>query len=368
MKYLVTGANGFVGKNLVVKLSEIPGVEILKYLRSDTEETLEYLISQADVIIHLAGENRPIDEDAFERVNVKLTSNVCSILKKLKKKIPIIYASSKHATEKSKYGLSKLAAENLIIKYTEDCGGGAVIYRFPGIFGKWSKPNYNSVVSTFCHSISSGNKILITSPNKLINLVYIDDVIDNLILTASQKLKGIQYKSINPEYSITIRELADQISGFKKMRFNLDISKFGQGLTRALYSTYLSYLPKDDFSYAVKGYKDKRGVFVEMLKESDFGQLSYFMAPPGVTRGCHYHHSKTEKFLVVNGTGLFKCKNILTNDYYEIKVSASDFRVIDSIPGWAHCIENIGAENLIVMLWANEIFDPQSPDTVKYEI
>lgn len=368
MKYLVTGANGFVGKNLVARLREMPGVEILKYLRSDSEATLEYLISQSDVIIHLAGENRPVDEADFERVNVELTSSICSILKKMKKKIPIIYASSRHATEKSKYGLSKLAAENLIINYTKFSGSGAAIYRFPGIFGKWSRPNYNSVVSTFCHNIALGNKISIASPNKLINLVYIDDVIDDLILTASQNIKGLQCKSINPEYSITIGELADQISRFKKMRLDLGVCKFGHGLTRALYSTYLSYLPKDDFSYPVKGYKDQRGVFVEMLKDSDFGQVSYFMAPPGVTRGSHYHHTKTEKFLVVNGTGLFKCTNILTNDYYEIKVSASDFRVIDSIPGWAHSIENIGKENLIVMLWANEIFNSQRPDTVKYEI
>lgn len=368
MKYLVTGANGFIGKNLVVKLREIPGAEILKFLRSDSSEMLEYCVSQADLIIHLAGENRPVDEADFQRVNVELTSSICDILRKLKKKIPVIYASSRHATGKSTYGLSKLAAENLIINYAQDCDSGAAIYRFPGVFGKWSKPNYNSVVSTFCHNIASGNEISIVCPDKLISLVYIDDLVDDLILTTSHKLKGVQYKSITPEYSITIGELAGQISRFKRMRSDLDVSKVGHGLTRALYSTYLSYLPKDDFWYSVNSYKDQRGVFVEMLKDSDFGQLSYFMAPPGITRGSHYHHSKTEKFLVVNGTGLFKFKNILTNEYYEIEVSSTDFKVVDSIPGWAHCIENIGAENLIVMLWANEIFNSQRPDTVRYEI
>lgn len=368
MKYLITGADGFVGKNLISNLLQFPNVEILKLLRSDPIEKLDDMIAQSSCVIHLAGENRPESPDHFHSTNVQLTSYICKVLSNQINKIPLIFASSKQVEDSSAYGNSKLDAEAIIADYAKKSGGAAIIYRFPGIFGKWCKPNYNSVVSTFCYNITHDLPIWISDKEKVLHLVYIDDVVRDLILVASSEFSGLNYRSIAPEYQIKLGELANQLYRFKNMRQNLMVESVGGGIIGALYSTYLSFCPKENFSYQIASHQDHRGIFVEMLKTPEYGQFSYFKAPPGVTRGGHYHQSKSEKFLVVQGSALFKYRNINSNELHELLVSASDCRMVDSIPGWAHSIKNVGSEELIVILWANEIFDPQYPDTYKCEV
>jgi UDP-2-acetamido-2,6-beta-L-arabino-hexul-4-ose reductase len=368
MKYLITGANGFVARNLGCRLRERPNIEILKFSRSESAIDLEDMVSQSDCIFHLAGENRPSSPELFSASNVQLTARICELLEKSKKSIPLIFASSKQAALENPYGISKLAAEEIIIKYAKRSGNTAVIYRLPGIFGKWGKPNYNSVVSTFCHNIAHGIPISIFDAEKSVDLVYIDDVVNDLIVMSESKNKGVLYRTVLPEYQITLGNLAKQLLRFKELRNSITIEPVEGGITGALYSTFLSYLPKQDFSYEIKAHQDVRGTFVEMIRAPGYGQVSYFTALPGVTRGGHFHHSKSEKFLVVRGSALFQFRNIVTDERYEITIIAQDHKIIDSVPGWAHSVKNVGTEELIVMLWANETYDKRHPDTIKYEL
>jgi UDP-2-acetamido-2,6-beta-L-arabino-hexul-4-ose reductase len=243
----------------------------------------------------------------------------------------------------------------------------AVIFRLPGVFGKWCKPNYNSVVATFCHNIARGLPIQINDPMAHLSLVYLDDVISALI-DAIDAPTGTSEGVVLPEYTTTLGELADQILAFEHCRSSLITERVGTGLVRALYATYISYLPEERFSYELPQYSDPRGVFVEMLKTIDSGQFSYFTAGPGITRGGHYHHSKTEKFLVIKGKALFRFRHLLTNEFIVFHVAGEQARVVDTIPGWSHDITNVGNDEMIVMLWANEIFDRKNPDTVTNEV
>lgn len=365
---MVTGADGFIGKNLSFHL-EKKNIKILSYTRDQKLNFLENYISQADAIIHLAGENRPEDPAAFKTNNVELTKNLCDFVLKFRKKIPIVFASSIQATLRNPYGLSKLAAENFLVNLSKIVPINLAIYRLPGVFGKWCKPNYNSVVATFCHNIANGIPIKINKVNMKIKLVYVDDVVESFVnFILNPIISSNMYYDIDHQYEISLEDLADQIRDFKNIKENLTTDTVGTGLTRALYSTYLSYLPISEFSYVLPKFSDERGDFVEMLKTKNSGQFSYFSAHPGVTRGGHYHHTKTEKFIVVRGIARFKFKNILTRVQHELIVSGDEPKVIDTIPGWSHDITNIGDTELIVMLWANEIFDKEKPDTFAYSL
>jgi len=363
LKVLVTGSDGFIGKNLSVHLEE-RNFEVLRFVRDSNIDFLEECVSQADAIIHLAGENRPENLAAFETTNVGLTSKLCELISKFTKSVPIVFASSIQAELDNAYGLSKLAAEERLIALCKNSGINLAIYRLPGVFGKWCKPNYNSVVATFCHNIANGLPIMINDATTRLKLVYVDDVVNSFIdfISTPNSLPKL-YCDINNEYDISLGDLADQINGFKNVKVSLVTDDVGSGFTRALYSTYLSYLPMSEFSYEVPKYGDERGDFVEMLKTKNSGQFSYFTAHPGVTRGGHYHHTKTEKFLVVSGKAKFKFKNIITHEQHELIVSGDQPEVVDTVPGWSHDITNIGDSELVVMLWANEIFDPDKPDT-----
>lgn len=363
MKILVTGPNGFIAKNLIAHLKEREDVEVLTFSRHDDESILKIGLAEADFIFHLAGVNRPSEVGEFKTGNVDLTKLLCEFIVQNNKSVSVIFASSIQASMDNVYGESKLAAENLLLDLSLNSKVDVHIFRLPNVFGKWSRPNYNSAVATFCHNVASNLPISINVESSIISLVYIDDVIRHFISIIDGEFKNEVPTAISPEYSITVGALAKKIISFRDSRTTLITDAVGDGLTRALYSTYLSFLPPDEFIYNVPQYEDSRGVFVEMLKTVNCGQFSYFTARPGVTRGGHYHHTKTEKFLVIKGTAIFRFRNIDTNDYYELHTTGATPQIVETVPGWTHDITNLGDEDLIVMLWANEIFDREKPDT-----
>jgi UDP-2-acetamido-2,6-beta-L-arabino-hexul-4-ose reductase len=371
-RVLVTGANGFIGKNLVVRLSELPSVSVATFVRGDDIDQLPALLAQADAVVHLAGENRPIDESAFEQGNSVLTIALCDaineIIRSTGRRVPLVLASSTQAECENPYGRSKRAAEAAVHAMANKTGNPCVIFRLPGVFGKWCKPNYNSVVATFCHNTARDVPILINNPATSLRLVYVDDVVEAFLVALGTPVQGCVRAEVETEYTVTLGELAAQLRAFRDSRSTLMTGRVGVGFVRALYATYVSYLPNENFSYELPQYADSRGVFVEMLKTLDSGQFSYFTAHPGVTRGGHYHHTKTEKFLVIKGEALFRFRNMLTNELVEVTSCGKAPRVVDTIPGWTHDITNVGNDELIVMLWANENFDREKPDTIAHKV
>ncbi|MBU3624562.1 NAD-dependent epimerase/dehydratase family protein [Polynucleobacter sp. AP-Latsch-80-C2] len=368
MRALITGANGFIAKNLIIRLKECNSFEIATFTRADDSQRLISLVKDADIIFHLAGENRPKSIESFEVNNVQLTQSLCDAVKLTGRKIPIIFTSSTQSGLDNPYGISKKTSEEILRHFSLRFLNPVSIFRLPGVFGKWCRPNYNSVVATFCNNIAGGIPVAVHDSERIISLVYVDDVVDSLIKVVGFESPTVQYVAVSPEYEISLGELAKQIQSFKDSRTTLVTESVGTGLIRCLYSTYLSYLSPAQFAYELPTHSDPRGMFVEMLKTADSGQFSFFTALPGVTRGGHYHHTKTEKFLVAQGEAVFKFRHLVTDEIIEIHSSGSKPEIVESIPGWAHDITNIGAENLIVLLWANEIFDRGLPDTISSPI
>jgi len=364
MRILITGSLGFIGRNFVVRLGEIGGFEISTFDRSDSPALLAERVSESDAVVHLAGENRPDSVEDFTHVNLGLTQQVCEAVVTAARKIPIIFTSSTQSELDNPYGVSKKAAELALEKFASSSNNPTVIYRLPGVFGKWCKPNYNSVVATFCHNIVHDLPIQINDPERALDLVYIDDVVACLLNSLLNISDGLSYHDVTPTYSLSLRELASQLVSFKECRESLVIPQVGVGLMRALYATYVSYLPVEKFSYDVVSHSDDRGTFVEMLKTRDSGQFSYFTAHPGITRGGHYHHTKTEKFLVIKGNAKYRFRNLAGGEVVEIESTGEDPVIVETIPGWTHDITNVGSDELVVMLWANEIFDREKPDTI----
>ncbi len=363
MKVLITGSNGFVGKNLIVHLGERKDIDVQCFTRADDIEQLPGLVKDIDFVFHLAGVNRPQDPEEFKTGNTDLTRALCDAIIASGKRVPVLYTSSSQAELDNPYGNSKRGAEELLEELAEQHGSSVYILRLPNVFGKWAKPNYNSAVATFCNNVSRGLPIQINDPNAVINLVYIDDVISSFIAVMDGKSSAERFVQVEPQYSITVGELARQVQAFRDSRDTLITESVGKGLIRALYSTYVSYLTPDRFTYQVPKYGDARGVFVEMLKTEDSGQFSYFTAHPGITRGGHYHHTKTEKFLVIKGSACFRFRNVVSDEFYELFTTGDQPEIVETVPGWTHDITNVGTEEMIVMLWANEIFDREAPDT-----
>lgn len=363
MKVLVTGANGFIGKNLVVHLRERPGMEVLPFVRGDSAQQLASMVGEADFIFHLAGVNRSDSPSDFTDGNAKLTAALCAAIRDSGRKVPVVYASSIQAERQNTYGASKKSAEQALLALNELPGQRAFVYRLPNVFGKWCRPNYNSVVATFCHNVVHGLPIQVNDASAALRLAYVDDVVLEFVSHLDEQKRGV-FLEVTPVYETTVGELAEQVLSFKDGRESMLTERVGQGLTRALYSTFISYYPPDQFAYPLVKHEDPRGVFVEMLKTRDSGQFSYFTAHPGVTRGGHYHHTKTEKFLVIKGHARFRFRQIETGQAHEYSTSGAVPEVVETIPGWTHDITNIGNDELIVMLWANEVFDRQKPDTV----
>jgi UDP-2-acetamido-2,6-beta-L-arabino-hexul-4-ose reductase len=368
MRILITGSRGFIGKNLVTRLTELGSFQVLEFARHDPQEKLAELLQHSDAVVHLAGENRPQNPDEFARVNVGLTQALCQAIRDTRRSIPLILASSTQAELDNPYGRSKLDAERSVKQLAADTGIPCVIYRLPGVFGKWCRPNYNSVVATFCHNIANDLPIQINDPETEIRLVHIDDIVNDFLGALRKVGAGVEMRQVVPEYKITLGALASQIQAFKDSRGSLMSERVGTGLVRALYATYVSYLPANRFAYEIPKYGDDRGVFVEMLKTPDCGQFSYFTARPGVTRGGHYHHSKTEKFLVVKGTARFGFRNIQSNATYELRTSGDRPQIVETVPGWTHDITNVGEDEMVVLLWANEVFDRDRPDTIPCKV
>ena len=370
MRVLITGADGFIGKNLQLHLAERKDVELVLFTRSNDAAQLPDLLQGVDFVFHLAGINRPLDPKEFTAGNVNLTQAlckaVCEIAAATGKSLPIIYTSSIQAERDSPYGLSKRSAE---VAFREAARAYAVpvhVFRLPNVFGKWCKPNYNSAVATFCHNVARDLPIQVNDPAAHVALVYVDDLIARFVQLmdgADVAVDAAGFDVVSPQYSITVGELARQIQAFRQSRSTLVTERVGTGLVRALYATFVSYLPVESFSYGVPQHSDPRGVFVEMLKTPDAGQFSYFTAHPGITRGGHYHHSKTEKFLVIKGQARFKFRHMHTGQSHELITTGDKPEIVETVPGWTHDITNIGLDEMVVMLWANEVFDRGRPDT-----
>jgi len=370
MKVLITGADGFIGKNLQLHLAERKDVEVVCFTRNHGVTQLPDLLQGVDFVFHLAGVNRPQDPLEFNTGNADLTQAlcqaVCDVAAATGKHVPIICTSSTQAGRDNLYGQSKLAAEEVLQAAALSHGIPVHIFRLPNVFGKWCKPNYNSAVATFCHNIARDRPILVNDPTAPVTLVYVDDVIERFVQLmdgADAAVGPDGFATVAPQYTTTVGEMARLIQAFKDSRTSLMTERVGTGLVRALYATYVSYLPVESFTYTVPQYTDPRGVFAEMLKTPDCGQFSFFTAHPGITRGGHYHHSKTEKFLVIKGQARFKFRHMHTGQTHELVTTGDKSEIVETVPGWTHDITNMGTDEMVVMLWANEVFDRERPDT-----
>lgn len=363
MKVLVTGANGFIGRNLVMRLAEQPGIEVLPVTRDTSAGEREQAASAAAFVFHLAGVNRPPAAADFAAGNVGVTQALCDVLARVGSRAPIVHASSRKAVDAGPYGASKLAAEQVLAEFSSRSGNPVAIFRLPNVFGKWSRPNYNSAVATFCHHIARGQPIDIHDPDARLDLAYIDDVVEAFLALLATPPASTGFFEVEPLYSSTVGELAATIRRFHEERMRIGIGRVGTGLERALYATYASFLPVPQFSYPLMKHEDHRGHFAEVLRTVDSGQVSLFTARPGVTRGGHYHHTKIEKFVIVAGEALFRFRDILTGDVLELRTDGATPTVVETIPGWAHEVINTGSGELVALLWANEVFDPDRPDT-----
>jgi UDP-2-acetamido-2,6-beta-L-arabino-hexul-4-ose reductase len=370
MRIVITGADGFIGKNLRVRLGELGHTEVACITRATPQEALRLALAQADCVFHLAGINRPQDPADFASGNAEFTQDVCITLGASGRRTRLVLSSSTQAAQDNPYGRSKLEAEGTVRAYGAASGAPVHVFRLPNVFGKWARPNYNSAVATFCHNVAHGLPISVNVAAPPLSLVYVDDVVQAFLncLDTPRPNELDRLPEVGPVYTTTVAEVAATVRGFAESRATLLTPRVGTGLTRALYSTYISYLPAHAFAYQVPRYADPRGEFVEMLKTPDTGQFSYFTAFPGVTRGEHYHHSKTEKFLVLKGTALFGFRHIITGEAHELVVRGGEGQIVDTVPGWTHNITNVGEEEMIVMLWANEIFDRDRPDTVAMKV
>lgn len=368
MKVLVTGSKGFIGKNLIMKLKEEENFLVYECDKDIDKQVLEKYCKEAEFVYHLAGINRTDNEEEFMNGNYGFTLELLDLLRKYNKGCPIMLASSIQATYSNAYGKSKKAAEDLLLGYSLKDSANVFIYRLPNIFGKWSKPNYNSVVASFCHNISRNIPITIDEPEKIMNLVYIDDLVNELISLPSYTNTNNHFYEIRPSYSISLGKISELLYSFHESTTKGYIPDMEDEFTKILYSTYLSYMPEDGLSHKLNMHCDDRGSFTEFMKTHNNGQISVNVIKPGITKGNHYHHRKIEKFLVVGGRGVIRLKHIISGSILEFHVNAEAMEVIDIPVGYSHNIENLGSVDLIVIIWCNEIFNKDNPDAYMLEI
>jgi len=364
MKILITGSEGFIAKNLISHLETYPDIEVIKYNRKNKIEDLYSAIDSSEIIFHLAGTNRSIKDSDFEKDNINLTENIVKILESSTDPKKLIFSSSTQAEQKTIYGRSKFKAEKVLNQLGYKKNITLITLRLTNVFGKWSKPNYNTVIATLCYNIMNDIPIEIHEPDRLLSLIYIDDLIENFLQHINLPLKA-KGKTRIQEYNIRLDSLASLIKSFKEDQV---LNEVGKDLTRAIYSTYISFKQPKDFVSKPTIHIDNRGQFSEIIKTSSSGQVSFFTTKPGITRGGHYHHTKSEKFLVVQGEAVFKFRHIVTDEEFSISVNSEDPTLVETIPGWAHDITNTGKLENIVLLWANELFDPIKPDTYAKEL
>lgn len=364
MKILITGSKGFVGKNLIAELRNQGFTDLLEFDVDTNPVLLDSYSRECEFVFHLAGVNRPENPAEFMEGNFGFTSQLLENLKKNDNKAPILITSSTQAALENPYGQSKKAGEDLIFNYGKENNSRVFVYRLPNVFGKWCRPNYNSAVATFCNNIANDLEIKINDPNVLMNLVYIDDVVASFI----DKLKNGQGKNadfeyVSPVHEVELGKIADLLRSFKDSRSNLQLPDMGDAFAKKLYSTYLSYLPENQFSYLLKMNIDNRGSFTEFLKTAERGQVSINISKPHIIKGNHWHHTKNEKFLVVSGTGVIRFRKIDSSEIIEYFVSGEKLEVLDIPVGYTHNIENIGETDMVTVMWVNEIFDKEKPDT-----
>ena len=370
MNVLVTGAKGFIGQNLIEQLKRLDNVSIFEFDKDDSFDMIENIISKTDFIFHLAGINRPQEVKEFYKVNSGLTADLINAIQKKNLRIPILITSSIQIEKDNDYGKSKLEAENILLKYNHDNSAPIYIYRLPNVFGKWSRPNYNTVIATWCYNIANGIDIMINDRTSELSLVYIDDVMAEFIkslLSLKRDIKKTHY-NIPTVYRITLGEIFDLLNKFYSNRETLIIPEVGAGFERALYATYLSFLPKNKFSYPLKKHIDERGSFFEILKTFSSGQFSISTSAAGITRGNHYHNTKNEKFLVIKGEAVIKFRHINESEVFEYRVSDKELNVVDIPVGYTHSITNTGGSEMMLVLWASELFQKDNPDTYYLEV
>lgn len=395
MKILVTGAYGFVGRNLVSQLCNIRDGKARNYALSGTElEIFEYDVDtdpslldeycrQADFVFNLAGVNRPKDNSEFMKGNFGFASTLLDTLEKYGNKCPVMLASSIQATlvgryAASDYGKSKLAGENLFFEYARETGAKVLVYRFPNLFGKWCRPNYNSAVATFCYNIAHDLPIQVNDPSTQLELLYIDDLVEEMLAALEGKehrcefegvetllQEGGRYCAAPVTHKVTLGEIVDLLHGFSRQPATLVMPEIpSHSFAKKLYSTYLSYLPKEKVAFPLKMNVDARGSFTELLRTANCGQVSVNISKPGITKGEHWHHSKWEFFMVVSGHALIQERKIGTDEVMEFEVCGTEIKAVHMLPGYTHNIINLSeTENLVTVMWANEAFDPSRPDT-----
>ncbi|MBS9768848.1 MAG: capsular polysaccharide biosynthesis protein CapF [Flavobacteriaceae bacterium] len=380
MKVLITGAKGFIGKNLVAELQNIKegktkkydidsDIDIFEYDTDTNPAYLEEYCKKADFVFHLAGVNRPKEQDEFMQGNFGFTSTLLDTLKKYNNNCPIMISSSIQAELDNPYGLSKKAGEDLLFDYSKETGAEVFVYRFPNVFGKWCRPNYNSAVATFCNNIAHDLPIQVNDPSVEMTLIYIDDLVEEMLYALQGKAyKEGQFCKVRTEHKIKLGEIVEILNSFKESRNSLQVPNMSKPIVKKLYSTYLSYLPTDKFSYFLKMNEDHRGSFTEFLKSNDRGQVSINISKPNIVKGQHWHHTKNEKFLVVKGKGVIRFRKIDEEKVYEYFVSDEKLEVVDIPVGYTHNIENLGDTDMVTVMWVNEIFDPNNPDTYYLEV
>jgi UDP-2-acetamido-2,6-beta-L-arabino-hexul-4-ose reductase len=380
MKILITGAKGFIGKNLIAELNNIregktkiypvdSELEIFAYDIDSNPDDLDSFCREADFVFHLAGVNRPEKTEDFITGNFGFTSTLLQKLKKYKNTCPIMISSSTQAVLDNAYGQSKRAGEELVFDYSEKTGAKVLVYRFPNVFGKWCRPNYNSAVATFCYNVSHGLPIQVNDRSVIMNLVYIDDVVRELVFAlAGQEKMQAEFCEVPIVHTVQLGEIVDLIYSFRDSRENRSVPDMSDAFTKKLYATYLSYLPENNFSYPLKMNVDERGSFTEIIRTTDRGQFSVNISKPHITKGQHWHHTKNEKFCVVSGHGVIRFRRIDSDEVIEYFVSGEKIEVVDIPVGYTHNIENLGDTDMVTFMWCNEIFDPERPDTFFLEV
>lgn len=368
MNILITGSKGFIGKNLICHLKQLENIKIFEYSRENTINDLSRFISEVDIIFHLAGAMRPKDETQFKIDNSILTKQIVDLLLEKKKSTPIVFSSSIQVVKHNFYGISKKEAENIIIEYSNKMQVPCFIFQLPNIFGKWCLPSYNSVVATWCHNISRNLEITISNSESNITLVYIDDVIGSF-LSIIKNIKNykveVHYPIISREFNVKLKDLSEKLYNFKNSNL-LPIAS--DTFTNFLHATYLSHLPEEEGSTPLKTHSDKRGSFFEVFKSATDGQISISTTKPGAVRGNHYHHTKCEKFVVIKGKAVIRLRKIDEEKIRIYPVDGASPCVVNILPGYTHNIENTGTEDMTLLIWTNEVYDPNTPDTIHLEV
>lgn len=369
MKILVTGAKGFLGKNLLATLEQMKNIEIYQYDVDTDLNLLNTYTKDCEFVFHLAGVNRPQREEEFQVGNAGFTDRLLNSLKENQNNCPVLITSSIQAALDNSYGKSKKEAEDLLFAYSKETSSKVLVYRLPNVFGKWCRPNYNSAVATFCHNIAHDLPIKVNDPDVILSLVYIDDVVEEMIraLDGNETREG-EFCKVPVIHTIRLGDIVELIYSFKNSRSDLSIPDMEDDFIKKLYATYLSYLPQDQFSYPLKMNVDNRGSFTEIIRTPERGQVSVNVSKPGITKGNHWHHTKNEKFLVVSGEGVIRFRKVGSEEVIEYHVSGEKLEVVDIPTGYTHNIVNLGDTDMVTIMWANECFDPEKPDTYYMEV